>query len=96
MQDDILREELARLLGASGEPEAGDALDALWIARLSGLAPVDWSLLGNGVDPTAPPPTTDPPPTPTDPDPGQLPVPPEPLAQLHLPGGGNGTASARP
>lgn len=96
MQDDILREELARLLGTSGEPEAGDALDALWIARLSGLAPVDWSLVGNGEDPTAAPPTADPPPTPTDPDPGQLPGPPQPSAQLHLTGGGNGSALARP
>lgn len=55
----MLREELARLLDAGGAPDATDALDVLWIARLSGLDPVDWSLLGSGADPTAPAPSAD-------------------------------------
>ncbi|KOU57823.1 hypothetical protein ADK57_37860, partial [Streptomyces sp. MMG1533] len=51
--DDILREELARLLDAGGRPDASDALDVLWVARLSGLEPLDWSQIGDGTDPTA-------------------------------------------
>ncbi|MGW1956288.1 TIR-like protein FxsC [Streptomyces sp. NPDC001920] len=96
-QADVLREELARLLDAGGAPDAGDALDVLWIARLSGLGPVDWSLLGNGTDPTAPPPAA-PPPSPPAPDvpPAADPAPEPPSARLHLPGGSGGTGSVRP
>lgn len=93
---DVLREELARLLGAGGGPDAGDALDVLWIARLSGLDPVDWSLLGNGTDPTAPPPPDEPPPPAATPDepPAAGPDPEPPSARLHLPGSPD--AAARP
>jgi hypothetical protein len=97
--DDVLREELARLLDNGGAPDADDALDVLWIARLSGLDPVDWSLLGNGTDPTAPPPPVDPSP-PADPDDHPAPDPDldsePPSARLHLPGGTDGTAPVRP
>ncbi|MFE9022366.1 TIR-like protein FxsC [Streptomyces sp. NPDC007808] len=94
---DVLREELARLLDAGGAPDAGDALDVLWIARLSGLDPVDWSLLGNGTDPTAPPPAAQPPAPPApDVPPAADPAPEPPSARLHLPGGAGGTGSVRP
>ncbi|WP_369169918.1 TIR-like protein FxsC [Streptomyces sp. R28] len=95
--DDVLREELARLLDAGGAPDADDALDVLWIARLSGLDPVDWSLLGNGTDPTRPPPPATPLPlVPQDDDPTPDTGPEPPSARLHLPGGTDGTAPAGP
>ncbi|MFJ3304862.1 TIR-like protein FxsC [Streptomyces sp. NPDC086549] len=90
--DGILREELARLLGAEGAPDAGDALDVLWIARLSGIGPVDWSLVGDGTDPTAAPPPADPlPPPPPDTHVPEDTGPEPPPARLHLPDG-NGAA----
>ncbi|MFI7414955.1 SAV_2336 N-terminal domain-related protein [Streptomyces sp. NPDC049627] len=96
--DDVLREELARLLGSAGAPDAADALDALWIARLSGLEPVDWSLLGDGTDPTAPLTPADPPSARPDDDsaPDGTGDPDPPSARLHLPAAPDGTAPARP
>ncbi|MFF8944229.1 SAV_2336 N-terminal domain-related protein [Streptomyces sp. NPDC014864] len=95
--DAVLRAELARLLAAERAPEARDALDVLWIARLSGLDPVDWSHLGPSIDTSAPSPPADPlPPSPPDDRPAPHPRPEEPTAQLHLPGGTGGTAPARP
>ncbi|MFJ8200148.1 SAV_2336 N-terminal domain-related protein [Streptomyces sp. NPDC096152] len=95
--DAVLREELARLLAAERAPDATDALDALWIARLSGLDPVDWTHLGPSTDTSAPAPSADPlPPAPPDDRLAPDPRPEEPTAQLHLPGGTDGTAPARP
>ncbi|MGF0171449.1 TIR-like protein FxsC [Streptomyces sp. Marseille-Q5077] len=95
--NDVLREELVRLLGAGGGPDAGDALDVLWIARLGGLDPLDWSLLGDGTDPTAgPPPETHLPPPGPDDQPAQPDGPAAPSAELHLPGGDGGSAPVRP
>ncbi|MET7380242.1 SAV_2336 N-terminal domain-related protein [Streptomyces sp. NPDC005526] len=99
--DAVLRAELARLLAAERAPEARDALDVLYIARLSGLDPVDWTHLGDGTDPTPPAPPADslPPSPPADeptPAPGPAPVLEQLTAQLHLPGGTGGTAPARP
>jgi hypothetical protein len=96
--DDVLRQELARLLDAGGAPDAADALDALWIARLSGLDPVDWSLLGNGTDPTAPSPSKEQPPpqAPAYDDPAPATAADRPSARLHLPGGTDRTAPTRP
>ncbi|MEU9173315.1 TIR-like protein FxsC [Streptomyces sp. NPDC048420] len=94
--DAVLREELARLLNPDGRPDAGDALDVLWIARLSGLGPLDWARIGDGTDPTTgaqgsgPLPAPPPVPHPTH-DTGPRP----PSARLHLPGG-TGTAPPRP
>ncbi|MET9759753.1 toll/interleukin-1 receptor domain-containing protein [Streptomyces sp. NPDC006372] len=92
----ILREELARLLDTGDAPDAEDALDVLWIARLAGLDPVDWSLLGDGRDPTTAPPPAEPAP-PVAPDDHSTPnTTPDPSsARLHLPGPGTGTP-ARP
>ncbi|KUO18938.1 SAV_2336 N-terminal domain-related protein [Streptomyces dysideae] len=97
---DILREELARLLDAGGgAPDAGDALDVLWIARLSGLEPVDPRQLGgNGTDPRPAPVPTDPEP-PVPPADRPTPHPGNPSARLHLPDGGTnggGTTPPRP
>lgn len=85
MPDDILREELARMLGSGDGPEASDALDALWIARLSGLAPVDMPLTGTGPDREAgaPPAAVPPEPPRSHPRPGEDPA--VPSARLHLP-----------
>ncbi|MER5940297.1 TIR-like protein FxsC [Streptomyces sp. NPDC001928] len=95
-QGDVLREELARLLDAGGAPDATDALDVLWIARLSGLDPVDWSLLGSGADPTAPAPSADlASPPPEEKPSAPLPDPEPPLAGIHLPGA-DGAAPGRP
>ncbi|MEV3909674.1 TIR-like protein FxsC [Streptomyces canus] len=88
-QADVLRAELVRLLDVGGEPDADDALDVLWIARLSGLDPVDWSQVGDGTDPTAAAPVIEPlplPPPGTRPHHGSVPGPPS--ARLHLPDGG--------
>ncbi|MGI5405318.1 TIR-like protein FxsC [Streptomyces chartreusis] len=94
-QGDVLREELARLLDTGGAPDAGDALDVLWIARLSGLDPVDWSSLRSGADPTAPAPPADAAPPPPEEYPA-APLPDtEPLAGIHLPGS-HGAAPVRP
>ncbi|MFF3653793.1 TIR-like protein FxsC [Streptomyces olivochromogenes] len=93
--DGLLRKELARLLDAGGEPDALDALDALWIARLSGLGPVDWSLIGSGNDPTAPPLPAEPPPDPMpDPGPGPDLGAETPSARIHLPGGSGATRTS--
>ncbi|POX57111.1 hypothetical protein C3489_02370 [Streptomyces sp. Ru71] len=96
--DGILREELARLLDAGGAPDAGDALDVLWIARLSGLDPLDWSLLGDAAaSPAGPRPDIPPPPPATpDPHPGRDDAPRTPSTQLHLPGAAGGTGHHRP
>ncbi|MFD6169530.1 TIR-like protein FxsC [Streptomyces coeruleorubidus] len=92
----ILREELARLLGTGAAPDAEDALDVLWIARLAGLDPVDWSRLGDGSDPTAAPPPAESPPQVVPDDHSTPDTTPEPLsARLHLPGPGTG-APAHP
>ncbi|GAA3978802.1 hypothetical protein GCM10022232_08340 [Streptomyces plumbiresistens] len=93
----MLREELARLLDVEGAPDAGDALDVLWIARLGGLDPVDWSLLGDGTNPTAvPPPADPPPPAPQDDHPVPDRDPDIPTARFHLPDGTDSNAPARP
>jgi hypothetical protein len=93
---DTLRAELARLLDAGdGRPDAADALDVLWIARLGGLDPVDPLLLANGpsgTDTSAP--DRQPPPPPEHP---ALDIGPEPpAAGLHLPGTLDGTAAISP
>ncbi|MEU6356909.1 toll/interleukin-1 receptor domain-containing protein [Streptomyces sp. NPDC047072] len=85
---DTLRRELARLLDVGGEPDAGDALDVLWIARLSGLEPVDWARFGDRTGPALAATPAEPPPLPK-PQPHRAPDrgPEPPSARLHLPGG---------
>ncbi|MEV0485922.1 TIR-like protein FxsC [Streptomyces sp. NPDC050508] len=83
---DTLRTELARLLDAGdGRPDAADALDVLWIARLGGLDPVDPLLLANGpsgTDTSAP---DRQPPSPLEHSAQDI-GPEPPAAGLHLPG----------
>ncbi|WP_406100529.1 TIR-like protein FxsC [Streptomyces canus] len=94
--DSVLREELARLLNPDGRPDAGDALDVLWIARLSGIGPLDWARIGDGTDPTAGAQDTDPPPAPLPaPHPAHHTGPRAPSARLYLPEA-TGTAPPRP
>ncbi|KAB2973186.1 TIR domain-containing protein [Streptomyces sp. SS1-1] len=96
MPGDVLREELAGLLDTPGVPDGGDVLDVLWIARLSGLDPVDWSLLGDGADPTAPAPPAEPrPPAAPNEPPAAPPGPDPPTAHLHLSAGGPHPAGVR-
>lgn len=95
---DILREELARLLDAAGGvPDGSDALDVLWIARLSGLDPVGAERFANGGQPTATSSSETPqPPVLPDDHPARHSGRRPPQARLHLPAATPGTAPMRP